>query len=96
MKLKQRETANLILFQSEDKDLLKDITLQGKGKFNTPPGVKTIDLGEVDVNGLQENWKQAIQGVKKRDNLALFFSVNSKYFRIYVKDKKNSKSFDGY
>ncbi len=65
MKLKQRETANLILFQSEDKDLLKDITLQGKGKFNTPPGVKTIDLGEVDVNGLQENWKQAIQGVKK-------------------------------
>ena len=86
MKLKQKKIANLILFQSNNKDLLKKIVVSGE-KFDAPPGVKTMDLGEVDVDGLQQNWKDTLKGVKK-GYLTPIFEVNSKHFRVYVKEIK--------
>jgi len=87
MKLKQKEIANLILFQSENKEVLKKIVVKSGEKLQAPPGVKTMDLGEVDVDALQQNWKNALKGVKK-GQLTPIFEVNSKYFRVYVKEKK--------
>ncbi len=86
MKLKQKEIANLILFQSNNKELLKKIVVSGE-KFDAPRGVKTMDLGEVDVDALQQSWKDALKGVKK-GHLTPIFEVNSKYFRVYVKEIK--------
>lgn len=87
MKLKQKEIANLILFQSNNKEVLKKIVVKSGEKFQAPAGVKTMDLGEVDVDALQQNWKNALKGVKK-GQLTPIFEVNSKYFRVYVKEKK--------
>ena len=87
MKLKQKKVANLILFQSDNKEVLEKIVVKSGEKFQAPPGVKTMDLGEVEVDALQQSWKDALKGVKK-GHLTPIFEVNSRYFRVYVKDEK--------
>ena len=87
MKLKQKKIANLILFQSDNKEVLEKIVVKSGEKFQAPPGVKTMDLGEVEVDALQQSWKDALKGVKK-GHLTPIFEVNSRYFRVYVKDEK--------
>ncbi len=85
--LSKKKKVYIVLFQSNNRDALEHIKIKGEDEFKFPKDVKMMDMGEVDLSGLQPRWKKALLGVREGE-FTHVFKIGSKYVRLYVKSIK--------
>lgn len=92
IKIKKGEMAHIIMLSAKNKSLLDNITLKNN-EIVVPDGANKIDMGEVFIDSLQPQWKEALTNVEA-GNFTRVFQIQNNYVKLFVKEKRIKNTFD--